>query len=593
MERLSLVVKYDEFVRHVLALLLDTSVEKDYREKILALDAFSKQLKDNGDDQDIMKKKLNDMRIECDRLMHKLKTSSKLLDEANKEKRHVEFERDTMARQLSDYYKAFNKINPGNNPSGSPMLDYDKIRFEQMPRHDTTESILSDISYSRSEDSLDSEKNFEEALKRREQELVGTVKRKRVSNQNPTYETRKEIETITSTPGQIIATTTVTLEHGHMGGNISAKSVIESKPLNHFPTPSAPPISDSLDSFDSEACSDENNQNAPNTIHSSSALNKLNKRAHNFTQKNIIIPEICGPCGKKVKFNKIVVKCLDCKATAHLEHKDKVPLPCIPVRNTPNKNGGRIADYSPMVNGRPMVPALVIHCVNEIEQRGFDTVGLYRVPGSEKDVKALKEKFRKGVPNLSDIDVHVICGCLKDFLRTLDDPLIPHYDWKTFTDAVRNSKDENEHRLYQAISQLPQPNRNTLAYLMLHLQKVAASPDCKMPITNLARMFGPTIVGYSSEGSENMYFDCELSNKVVEEMLKLSPDYWSNFLNNLVPLRVQNTPVKRTPSRPLQPIRTPVTKNTRIFGSSTKRRYLESPRSVKAARIKQLELKKK
>lgn len=118
-----------------------------------------------------------------------------------------------------------------------------------------------------------------------------------------------------------------------------------------------------------------------------------------------------------------------------------------------------------------MIPALVMHCVNEIEQRGFDTVGLYRIPGSEKEVKALKEKFRKGVPNLSDIDIHVVCGCLKDFLRTLDDPLIPHYDWKTFTDAVRNSRDETEHRLYQAISLLPQPNRNTLAYIMLHLQK--------------------------------------------------------------------------------------------------------------------------
>lgn len=183
-----------------------------------------------------------------------------------------------------------------------------------------------------------------------------------------------------------------------------------------------------------------------------------------------------------------------------------------------------------------MIPALVIHCVNEIEQRGFDTIGLYRIPGSEKDVKSLKEKFRKGVPNLSDIDIHVVCGCLKDFLRTLDDPLIPHYDWKTFTDAVRNSKDETEHRLYQAISLLPQPNRNTLAYIMLHLQKyefiflnlivklinciklfrVGASPDCKMPVGNLARVFGPTIVGYSSEASENLYFDCELSNKVRE-----------------------------------------------------------------------------
>lgn len=38
----------------------------------------------------------------------------------------------------------------------------------------------------------------------------------------------------------------------------------------------------------------------------------------------------------------------------------------------------------------PMVPPLIIHCVNEIELRDTSEVGLYRVPGSEKDVKTLK-----------------------------------------------------------------------------------------------------------------------------------------------------------------------------------------------------------
>lgn len=40
-----------------------------------------------------------------------------------------------------------------------------------------------------------------------------------------------------------------------------------------------------------------------------------------------------------------------------------------------------------------MVPALVIHCINEIEQRGMSEIGLYRVPGSDKEVKALKVSF--------------------------------------------------------------------------------------------------------------------------------------------------------------------------------------------------------
>lgn len=37
-----------------------------------------------------------------------------------------------------------------------------------------------------------------------------------------------------------------------------------------------------------------------------------------------------------------------------------------------------------------MVPALVVHCTNEVENRGLSEVGIYRVPGAEKDVKELK-----------------------------------------------------------------------------------------------------------------------------------------------------------------------------------------------------------
>ena len=51
---------------------------------------------------------------------------------------------------------------------------------------------------------------------------------------------------------------------------------------------------------------------------------------------------------------------------------------------------------------------------------------------------------------------------------------------------------------FQAVSELPRPNRDTLAFLILHLQKVADSPDCMMPADNLAKVMGPTIVGYSS-----------------------------------------------------------------------------------------------
>ena len=48
---------------------------------------------------------------------------------------------------------------------------------------------------------------------------------------------------------------------------------------------------------------------------------------------------------------------------------------------------------------------LQIHCVNEIEHRGLHETGIYRVPGSEREVKELKEKFmkNKGAPYLVSI----------------------------------------------------------------------------------------------------------------------------------------------------------------------------------------------
>lgn len=68
----------------------------------------------------------------------------------------------------------------------------------------------------------------------------------------------------------------------------------------------------------------------------------------------------------------------------------------------------------------------------------------------------------------------------------------------------------------------------------MNLFRVAATPDCKMPVGNLARVFGPTIVGYSSEPSENLYFDCELSSKVREKVSSFYMIVWCKITINLV-----------------------------------------------------------
>lgn len=79
------------------------------------------------------------------------------------------------------------------------------------------------------------------------------------------------------------------------------------------------------------------------------------------------------------------------------------------------------------------------------------------------------------------------------------EPLITVALWADFVRATTiPDKEDADAALYQAISELPQPNRDTLAFLVLHLQRVSSSAECKMPISNLAKVFGPTLVGFSS-----------------------------------------------------------------------------------------------
>lgn len=77
---------------------------------------------------------------------------------------------------------------------------------------------------------------------------------------------------------------------------------------------------------------------------------------------------------------------------------------------------------------------------------------------------------QRGAPCLDLIDVHVLCCTIKDFLRSLNEPLIPRALWHEFVRAAESHEDRNQ-RLYEAIAELPQPNRDTLAFMIVHLQK--------------------------------------------------------------------------------------------------------------------------
>lgn len=528
----------------------------------------------------------------------RLNRARHILDEEKKKTYKVTREKEELEEQLDqvrDLLFKDNRVKLGDEAKARlSFLNKNKQSFDgngfagknltAIQEINSTGSMLSEFSVSRSEDDLDLSRHLTPGRQWKKHrasaggETEPVVKKRRSST--------KHIEI--GPTDTVRATTTVTV---NKKGPITATSIIESVP----PTENGV-ASEGLPSSDDGIGSTLPSAAPPHLVFESWARNgsprktprssnfKPDHRPHVLQQKTIVMPDSCICCEKRIRFGKTALKCKDCRSVCHLECREQLPLPCIPVINTPsNKNMlGVIGDYTPTIP--PMVPALIVHCLNEIELRGLNELGLYRISASEKDVKLLKEKFLKGrgSPSLVQTDIHVICSCVKDFLRTLTESIITYALWRDFVQAVE-ARDHQDvvPALYQCISELPQPNRDTLAYIVMHLQRVAESPECKMPIENLSKVFGPTIVGFSSDDPSPNILITETRQQimVMEQLLRLPADYWSTFVNVINQQstgRLQQTPSTDSLLRP----------NGRFFTTTStrtmkKQRFFATPPAYK------------
>ncbi|XP_071946016.1 rac GTPase-activating protein 1-like [Antedon mediterranea] len=439
----------------------------------------------------------------------------------------------------------------GYNQNGTPIRRLSAI--------DESGDLLSpsDISYDHTEDDLDT--SYLRDGKKWRKRYAQPTPRKRPSapplEEDDTPPKKRSIELTANKDASIIATTTVTMPPS---GPITAATRIETipSPQKTIQTRSKPVV-ENLKLHRGHDDSDDSFWGAPENQHLKAALYKSpapksppvhspqsvpsqspkkSQRPHTFVTKTVIKPESCNPCGKRIKFGKYALKCKDCRAVCHPDCKDMVALPCVPAASTPGKKlSNALSDYVP--TSSPLVPAIVVHCITEVERRGLMEEGIYRVPGSDKAIRELKEKIlrSKGNPQLDKVpDIHVVCGTLKDFLRHLDEPLVTYRLHRAFMNATAYSDDEDGiTAIYQAISELPQANRDTMAYLILHLQRVAECLSCRMPSGNLSKVFGPTVVGHACSDPEPMVMlnDTKKQPKVIHLLMSLPSDFWRAFIN--------------------------------------------------------------
>uniref|UniRef100_A0ABM5FNL6 Rac GTPase-activating protein 1 isoform X1 n=2 Tax=Pogona vitticeps TaxID=103695 RepID=A0ABM5FNL6_9SAUR len=452
---------------------------------------------------------------------------------------------------------------------------------------DESGSILSDISFDKTDESLDWDSTVMKTVRLKKREKRRSSRQFIEGPPGPLKKTRSIGATADQGNESIIARTTLTVPND--GGPIEAISTLETVPYyvgsQRNTAILQPWNSDSnLGSRQLECKSETDGFSTPGNT---------GMRLHEFVSKTVIKPESCVPCGKRIKFGKLSLKCRDCRVVTHPECRERCPLPCIPtLAGTPVRIGeGALVDFVPLTP--PMIPSIVVHCVNEIEQRGLHETGLYRISGCDRTVKDLKEKFLRGktLPLLIKVeDIHAICGLLKDFLRNLKEPLLTFRLNKPFMEAAEIMDEDNSvAAIYQTIGELPQANRDTLAFLMLHLQRVAQSPDTKMDISNLAKVFGPTIVGHAVPDPDPMTLlqDTKRQPKVVERLICLPTEYWTQFMmveqENIEPGHIiENSNAYSTPCTPdvkvsmLGPVTTPEQQLVKTSSSSSLSQKMKS-----------------
>uniref|UniRef100_A0A8C2D1M9 Rho GTPase-activating protein 15 n=1 Tax=Cyprinus carpio TaxID=7962 RepID=A0A8C2D1M9_CYPCA len=119
---------------------------------------------------------------------------------------------------------------------------------------------------------------------------------------------------------------------------------------------------------------------------------------------------------------------------------------------------------------RTTVPKFVKLCVEEVEKRGLEADGIYRVSGN----LAIIQKLRFLVDQEEELDlgdsqwedIHVITGALKMFFRELPEPLFPFRFFDLFVEAIKIKEPTQKIQAFKKlIHQLPKPNHNTMKLL--------------------------------------------------------------------------------------------------------------------------------
>ncbi|KAM9318995.1 rho GTPase-activating protein 42 [Pholidichthys leucotaenia] len=189
-------------------------------------------------------------------------------------------------------------------------------------------------------------------------------------------------------------------------------------------------------------------------------------------------------------------------------------------------------------------------CIDLVETRGINTMGLYRIGGVNSKVqKLMTTVFSSKAPADMDLDPETwdnktITSGLKNYLRCLAEPLMTFKLHKDFIMAVKS--DDQNYRVcavHALVHKLPERNKEMLELLIGHLVRVSTQNQFNlMTVSNLGVIFGPTLMR-SQEETVAAMMNIKFQNIVVEILIE-------NFNKIFQQPPDHNVPLPQPQSRP-------------------------------------------
>lgn len=145
------------------------------------------------------------------------------------------------------------------------------------------------------------------------------------------------------------------------------------------------------------------------------------------------------------------------------------------------------------------VPQTIERLLGEIERRGLEEQGIYRVSGTKNAVDALRETLDTTPPeslSLARVDIHVIASVIKLWLRELPEPVVPYAFYRELLDTEHISEaDLRIQAMRRVVKRFPRVNFRVLRRFATHLAHVTKSRKKNlMAPHNIGLVFSSTLL---------------------------------------------------------------------------------------------------